>query len=137
MMKFSLLPFFIMIPQTQKSILVVDDDIALGSAIKKKFQDMGYTVYFCKDGDEAIELLQSEEFDVILTDLHMPSQDGFAVLEKARETQKEHVPAYVITNLGGDKVCDKATELGAKKCFIKSHITLRDVVNMVDAELCA
>ncbi len=122
---------------TQKSILIVDDDPALGSAIEKKFTDMGYDVTLFHDGEGAIEILKSKQFDVILTDLHMPSKDGFAVLEKVRETQEAHVPAYVITNLGSDIVCDRAQRLGAKKCFIKSHITLRDVVNMVDKEICA
>lgn len=126
-----------MIQQAQKSILIVDDDIALGTAIEKKFSDMGYEVTSCKNGEEAISMLENEHFDVVLTDLHMPEKDGFDVLSKVRETQKDHVPAYVITNLGGDVVCDRAMGLGAKKCFIKSHVTLRDVVNVVDAELCA
>lgn len=126
-----------MINTQQKSILIVDDDAALGTAIEKKFSDMGYIVTSCRNGEDAITALETDAFDVVLTDLHMPEKDGFDVLSKVRETQQAHVPAYVITNLGNDVVCDKAMGLGAKKCFIKSHITLRDVVSAVDAELCA
>jgi CheY-like chemotaxis protein len=126
-----------MINTKTKNILIVDDDIALGSAMEKKFQDMNYTVTSCSSSKEALELLETEHFDVVLTDLHMPEHDGFDVLAKVRETQAEHVPAYVITNLGNDVVCDRAMGLGAKKCFIKSHVTLRDVVGVVDTELCS
>lgn len=118
-----------------KSILVVDDDEALCNALETKFKGKGYDVVICKDGVECMEALNSRKFDVIMTDLHMPNMDGFSVLEKVKDTQNADVPAYVITNLGSDKHCDKALELGAKQCFVKSLVTLRDVVDIVDKEL--
>lgn len=118
-----------------KSLLVIDDDDALCNALKMKFEGIGYDVTVAKDGDEAEQKLDEKLFDVILTDLHMPNKDGFAVLEYKKTTQNADVPAYVITNLGSDKFCEKAEKLGAKKCFVKSLITLRDVVEMIDGEL--
>lgn len=119
----------------KKSILIVDDDAALMTALTKKFEDKGYTVTSAEDGSVAIEAMNKQVFDVILTDLHMPDKDGFSVLEEMKKTQNADIPAYVITNLGSDKFCEKALELGAKQCFVKSIVTLRDVVQIVDAQL--
>ena len=118
-----------------KKILVIDDDEALCNALKTKFSAKDYEVTTCKDGEEAIKLLDDVHFDVIMTDLHMPVKDGFDVLEKIKDSQNADVPAYVITNLGTDEFCDKAIGLGAKKCFVKSLVTLRDVVEIVDSEV--
>lgn len=118
-----------------KKILIVDDDDALSGALNTKFSNIGYEVALARDGEEAITSLDQNVFDVIITDLHMPNKDGFEVLKKAKETKNADVPIYVITNLGSDKFCDHATELGAKKCFVKSLVTLRDVVSAIDNEL--
>ena len=118
-----------------KKILVIDDDEALCNALKTKFSNKGYDVVTCKDGEEALKLLDEEKFDVIMTDLHMPVKDGFDVLEKIQNSQNAGVPAYVITNLGTDEFCERAIGLGAKRCFVKSLVTLRDVVDIVDGEV--
>ncbi|MDP7069121.1 MAG: response regulator [Candidatus Peribacteraceae bacterium] len=119
----------------KKSILVIDDDDALCNALTSKFTAKGYNVVTCKNGVDAVEHLSSEKFDVVLTDLHMPEGDGFDVLVKLKESMNADIPAYVITNLGSDQFCDKAMHLGAKKCFVKSLVTLRDVVAIVDQEV--
>ncbi|MBT5468491.1 response regulator [Candidatus Peregrinibacteria bacterium] len=121
----------------QKSVLVIDDDNALCGALESKFLGKGYTVVVCKNGEDAITAMNEQKFHVIMTDLHMPGKDGFAVLEEKAKTRNIETPAYVITNLGTDQYCDKAIGLGAKKCFVKSLITLKEVVEVVDSELCA
>jgi CheY-like chemotaxis protein len=119
----------------KKFILVVDDDEALCNALETKFESKGYDVTICKDGVKCMEMLNKKKFDVIMTDLHMPNMDGFSVLEKIKDTKNAEVPAYVITNLGSDEHCERALKLGAKQCFVKSIVTLRDVVEIVDKEL--
>ena len=118
-----------------RSVLIVDDDEALRNALEKKFSAKGYTVTVCSEGDDAIEKLSTETFDVILTDLHMPVTNGFTVLESISSSKNTDTPVFVITNLGTDEFCDRALALGAKRCFVKSLITLRDVVAIVDTEI--
>lgn len=115
-----------------KKILIVDDDDTLCQALKLKFSDRDYETVIASDGQEAIDALQSDTFDVVITDLHMPNKDGFAVLESIQQTQNANIPAYVITNLGSEEYCERAVGLGAKRCFVKSLVTLRDVVEIVD-----
>lgn len=116
-----------------KTILVIDDDDALRHAMETKFSGKGYTVITSRDGAEGLDALEHSHIDVVLTDLQMPNVDGFGVLEKIATTQNAETPVYIITNLGSDTHCARALKLGAKKCFIKSLVTLRDVVEMVDA----
>ena len=117
-----------------KHILVIDDDTALSSALESKFISKGYMVTVAKDGTDGMEKLNAQVFDVIMTDLHMPNLNGFDVLEKLSDTKNADTPVYVITNLGSDVHCEKAISLGAKQCFVKSLVTLRDVVRLVDQE---
>ncbi len=119
----------------KRTVLVIDDDEALCSALETKFSGKGYNVVVCKNGSEGCAALEQQKFDVILTDLHMPEIDGFDVLEKKKTSLNVDTPTYVITNLGSDQYCDRAIDLGAKKCFVKSLITLRDVVDMVDSSI--
>ncbi|MDA0376541.1 MAG: response regulator [bacterium] len=118
-----------------KKVLVIDDDEALRGALEVKFTTKGYAVVTCADGQEGMDALKSDTFDVIVTDLHMPNIDGFALLEGKADTENADIPLYVITNLGSEKYCDKAISLGAKKCFVKSLVTLRDVVETVHEEI--
>ena len=118
-----------------KTILIIDDDEALRAALEAKFSSKGYEVIACSDGAEGLEKLKTTLFSLIMTDLHMPNLDGFGILEQKADTKNADTPLYVITNLGSDTYCDKAIDLGAKKCFVKSVVTLRDVVETIDKEI--
>jgi len=69
---------------TRGSILVVDDEAASRESLKDVLTDEGYDVTAAADGREAVEILQSAEFDVVITDLRMPGLDGVGVLREVR-----------------------------------------------------
>lgn len=117
------------------SVLIVDDDEALSQALVTKLSGQGYQTTVAKDGDEAIALLTAQKFNVVLTDLHMPHKSGIEVLKAMAGTMNKATPSYVITNLGSDQFCEEALANGAKKCFVKSRITLSEVVDIIQAEL--
>jgi len=119
----------------KKHILVVDDEEALCSALKTKFELKDYTVDVCHDGTEALQKMAEQVFDVVLLDIVMKNEDGYGVLQKRGATRNAKTPIYVITNLGKEEDCDKAKELGALDCFVKSRVPLKDVVEAVDAAL--
>ncbi|MCA9370675.1 MAG: response regulator [Candidatus Peregrinibacteria bacterium] len=118
------------------SVLIVDDDQALSKALETKFSKLsGYNTTVASDGEEAIALLNAELFDVILLDLHMPKKNGVEVLKSKKKTKNADTPAYVITNLGSEKYCEEAVENGAKECFVKSRITLSEIVDLINQAL--
>ena len=57
-------------------LLVVEDEQSLREGIAKKLRLSGYEVDACEDGEEALDLLASEQYDLILLDLNLPKVDG-------------------------------------------------------------
>ena len=68
-------------------ILLVDDEPSARASLGEILKLEGYAVTVASGGDEAIELLGVQPFDIVLTDLKMPGQDGLAVLEASTEHQ--------------------------------------------------
>jgi len=75
------------VSNTKGRILVVDDSRFVRGYVVELLEDAGYVVTEAEDGAGAVRLLESESFDVIVTDLNMPALDGFAVLETVKLRQ--------------------------------------------------
>jgi CheY-like chemotaxis protein len=80
-----------------KRILVVDDESILRVTLTAELKKEGYTVSSAGDGDIAIEMLQTEYFDLILLDIKMPNVDGYEVL---RFVKQKHPTTKVIVLTG-------------------------------------
>ena len=70
-------------------LLVVEDERSLREDIAKKLRLSGYEVDACEDGEEALDILASEQYDLILLDLNLPKVDGMTVLRTLRESDLE------------------------------------------------
>jgi len=77
-------------------ILIIDDEKVIREGVSRALSKLGYEVAKAEDGDRGLELLQEQDFNIVLTDLMMPGIDGFAVLDWVRENQP-HVQVIVIT----------------------------------------
>ncbi len=67
----------------KKSVLIVEDDVVIGAMLQELLAP-DYDVAVANDGAEAIRKAQSQEFDVLLTDLNLPDIDGFEVARSIR-----------------------------------------------------
>ena len=74
-------------------ILVAEDEKLLRLMMAKLLQVLGHKVYTCDNGLQALELIEKESFDLVITDLLMPGATGMEVL---RETRKRQPRAKVI-----------------------------------------
>src|SRR5215211_5247226 len=74
-------------------VLFVDDDarILAGVADSLRRAPSGWETRFALGGEAALDLIATERFDVVVSDLSMPLVDGLAVLERAREQQPDAV----------------------------------------------
>jgi DNA-binding response OmpR family regulator len=70
-----------------KSILVVDDDKQLASALQRILADENYLVDIAFDGEEALTKLRAQDYDAIICDMKMPRMRGDAFYLKAREVR--------------------------------------------------
>ena len=90
------------------SILLVEDDSAIGEMIQDGLSGEGYDIHQAMDGEEAIRLFASRPFDLVLLDLMLPGLGGMEVLRVIRE--QSHVSVIILSAKGGE--VDKALGLG-------------------------
>ena len=84
-------------------ILVVDDEKLLVKGITFNLENDGYEVDGAYDGQQALELFQKNEYDLIILDLMLPIYDGLSLCRKIRETSE--VPIIMLTAKG--EISDK------------------------------
>src|SRR5688500_6401187 len=103
---------------TQKHLLIVDDEGALRSAIAERLADHGFAVEQVSSGEEAVQRLAEFAFDVLITDLRLPGISGREVLDAAIERYPEIIP-IVITGYGTVKDAVDAIKQGAADFITK------------------
>ena len=79
-------------------ILVAEDDKSLNSLVCSYLSDNGYSYKACYNGKEALSAMESDTFDLIISDIMMPELDGFAFAAKVRESDKQ-IPILFMTAL--------------------------------------
>lgn len=117
-----------------KKILIGEDEKAIAKALQLKLSSSGYEVKNAFDGEQVIDFVEKEQFDLILLDLIMPKLDGFGTLAKLKEKGNK-TPVIILSNLSQEEDEKKAKELGAKDFFIKSNTPLSEIVDHVKAAL--
>lgn len=101
-------------------VLVVDDDAINRLLLATNLDEQGYTVVTAKDGQQALDLLHSQSFDVVLLDLLMPAMDGFEVLARMRQDPVlRHLPVIVISSLDEMDSNIRCIEMGATDYLTK------------------
>jgi len=116
----------------QGRVLIVDDEKALVLAIKGLLAKEGYQVETAFSGEEAIRLVETGNFHVVITDLSLGGITGLQVLERARAIDPD-VAVVMITAYGSEKVAVQAMKLGAADYLPKpfDNDELRVVVRRV------
>ncbi|MCK9393955.1 MAG: response regulator [Candidatus Paceibacterota bacterium] len=113
-----------------KKILVAEDEKPLAKALEIKLSKEGYDVFIATNGEEAISMLSSQDFDILILDLIMPKKDGFVVLEYLKDQNKK-IKTIVLSNLAQEEDFKKAKGLGAKSYFVKSNTPIVELVNYI------
>ena len=101
-------------------ILVCDDDEALVSMIRFKLtrENLG-DITKAVDGREAKALLKQEEFDLVITDIHMPFHSGLEITEYIRKELNKSTPIIVLSAEGLENTVLQAFEIGANDFITK------------------
>jgi CheY-like chemotaxis protein len=90
-------------PQTapkRQRILVIEDHTATRLAMGKLIRQAGAEVVTARDGEEGLNYLLTQRFDVLLTDLRMPVMDGFELLQNCAKLPPSHRPGRIIAISG-------------------------------------
>jgi len=95
-------------------ILIVEDEAAIRRVLSKilKEEDPAYDVFEAEDGRQGLEMIQSQEFDLVFCDIKMPVMDGMELLAAMQEQYSE-VPVVMISGHGDIEVAVEAMRIGA------------------------
>ena len=70
-------------------LLLIEDERTLCDAVARRLRRLGYSVDLAYDGEQALQLLEVERYDLVLLDLNLPKLDGMSVLRTLRQTDRE------------------------------------------------
>ena len=91
-------------------LLIIEDEKKLCDTIAKSLHASGYETDVCYDGNEAWEMVYSEEYDLIVLDLNLPGTDGMEILRQLREHNEE---TRVLILSARSQIADKVRGLDA------------------------
>src|SRR5512135_2784701 len=73
------------------SILVVDDESSVRDSLYNWFIEDGFEVACAEDAKTALQMLESDDFDIILSDIKMPGMDGLEMLKRIKNLKKDAI----------------------------------------------
>jgi len=99
-------------------ILVVDDEPIVRESIRDWLKDAGYQVATAESGEEALEMIETQDFSVVVLDIRLPGRTGIKVLKEIKAL-KPQIKSIVITAYPSAEIADEAMKLGAVDYLIK------------------
>jgi two-component system, NtrC family, nitrogen regulation response regulator NtrX len=99
-------------------ILIIDDEKAIRNTLREILEYEGYQIEEASNGEEGIQKIESDDFDMVLCDVKMPKMDGMAVLNKVKEID-EDLPIVMISGHGNVEMAVEATKKGAYDFIVK------------------
>ncbi|MGC3972753.1 MAG: response regulator transcription factor [Pirellulales bacterium] len=100
------------------SILVVEDEQRIAAFLDKALRAAGYATQIAQSGEQALALLNSSEFDLVILDLGLPGIDGFEVLNQLRGTGN-NLPVIMLTARGSVEDTVRGLDKGADDYIVK------------------
>ncbi|MBN2429361.1 MAG: response regulator [Deltaproteobacteria bacterium] len=101
-----------------KKVLIIDDSNTMRKIISRSLRQAGLefeTILEAGDGQIALDMLNQEKPDIILSDINMPNMNGIEFLkQKAANDAIKDIPVVMITTESGNDIINEAVSLGAK-----------------------
>jgi len=114
-------------------LLLIDDDPNTLASLSRAFRLAGHEASVCDNANRAIELLQSQRFDLILSDVVMPGKSGMELLEELKKSGLQ-TPIVMISGQANIEMAVKATRLGALD-FLEKPLTTDKLLLTVENTL--
>jgi DNA-binding NtrC family response regulator len=111
-------------------LLIVDDDASTLASLARAFRLAGHEATVCDNAARALELLKSQPFDMLLSDVVMPGKDGLALLEDLRNLGIS-LPVVMVSGQASIEMAVRATRLGAVD-FLEKPLSTDKLLLTVD-----
>ncbi len=110
--------FTLAIIPVKMKVLIAEDDNLIRKTIEVKLAKDGYTVIACAEGSEAVESIQAEQPDVVLTDIMLPAVSGLEIVSTVKNMEKA-IKVMVLSAMGQENIVEEAFKLGADDYMTK------------------
>lgn len=116
----------------KQTVLIVEDETSLATALCDKFASEGFIVFVTHDGEEGLATALKEHPDCILLDIVMPKMDGITMLKHLRTDEwGKKAKVIMLTNFSDSTQVATAMEQGAFEFLVKSDVGIEEVVTKV------
>jgi DNA-binding response OmpR family regulator len=110
-----------------RKILIVDDEEVIRKFLRIHLTKLGYEVKEAADGEQAVEQLKGDDFDLLICDILMPKKNGWEVIKEVKADPKtENIPVIVLTAKNEDTDMFKGYDMGVNyymtKPFTKAQL---------------
>jgi len=116
----------------KNNILIVEDEHDIREIYAEVLASAGYKVSQASDGEEGIQKIRNEHWDILLLDIMLPGKDGLKILKEIRENPEiKKGPIIALTNLNSENIIQEVFGSGADGYLIKSEITPDKIVDEI------
>ena len=88
-------------------VLVVDDEKGIRYLLSEVLLNRGFEVSLAEDGQESLEKLEKNHFDLVITDINMPRLDGVSMLKRMRKTGRKEKIIIITGNPSDQRLLDE------------------------------
>ncbi|MCD6227974.1 MAG: response regulator [Candidatus Omnitrophica bacterium] len=121
-----------------KNILVIDDEELITRSLRKLLEKSGYAVLVAKNGQDALAMVEEEDFDLIVADVRMPGMNGIetikAIYENLEKRGLKRIPVIFITGYADEEIEQRAETLGPV-AYIYKPFEITELVDKVKGVL--
>lgn len=115
------------------TILIVDDEENIRYSLRGGLEDEGHAVLLAGSGEEALQIVEKQDVDLVLLDIWMPGKDGLEVLEELKNNGST-LPVIIMTGHGSIDTAIRATRLGALD-FVEKPLDLNKIIITINNTL--
>src|SRR5208282_3157012 len=107
------------------TLLIVDDEKPTRDGLRAALEDR-YDIYVAEDAQAAMELLERENFDVLLTDFRLPNEDGMKLIVRAKSLTRPPI-CILMTAYGSEELAVEAMKRGADDYIAKGRLQIDEL----------
>ncbi|RQP22854.1 hybrid sensor histidine kinase/response regulator [Piscinibacter terrae] len=114
------------------SLLVAEDSVTARTQLREILESAGYRVTTAADGMEALDNLQSGDYDLLVTDVEMPRLDGFGLTARVRRDERlSQLPVILVTALDSREDKERGVEVGANAYIVKRGFSQQRLLDTI------
>lgn len=103
-----------------RRVMTVDDSVSIRQMIVETLEDVNFDVLEAEDGQDAMDLLEKESVDLVITDLNMPRMDGIELIKKIRNNPDHRfIPIIMLTTESAREKKEMGRNAGATGWIVK------------------